>query len=196
MHETNLKSHAFNFDRHLLILDFLGTFSQIYGAALTSTVSDIAFQNSGDGQSAINELLIELFRVLLRKSDRTVIDLTDKKQGVTRLSNKLIVKGNGEQAKMIDFEDLDAEILQSYLHRILQLLVSLTSQPYPYLLLNPSIHQAMHTACGHLLSLSELKAQKLSASLDLILDLTKNLILTCKINSQTTSANELINILT
>jgi len=68
-------------------------------------------------------LLIEIFRVLLRKSDRTVIDLTEKKQGVTRLSNKIFIKGNGEQAKMIDFEDLDAEILQNYLHRLLSFLI-------------------------------------------------------------------------
>jgi hypothetical protein len=150
--------------------------------------------------------LIELFRVLLKKCDRTVIDLGDKKGagsgngggsggGATRLANKIMLKGNGEQAKMIDFEDLDAEILQNYLHRILTFLITLTSQAYPYMLLNASIHQAMHTACAHLLSLSELKAQKLTGSLDLILDLTKNLILTAKINSQTTSANELLNVL-
>ena len=59
----------------------------------------------------------------MRKSDRTVIDLTEKKQGVTRLSNKIFIKGNGEQAKMIDFEDLDAEILQNYLHRLLSFLI-------------------------------------------------------------------------
>ena len=59
----------------------------------------------------------------MRKSDRTVIDLTEKKQGVTRLANKIFIKGNGEQAKMIDFEDLDAEILQNYLHRLLAFLI-------------------------------------------------------------------------
>ncbi len=140
--------------------------------------------------------MIELFRVLLRKSDRTVIDLSDKKQGMARLSSKLIVKNNGETAKMIDFEDLDAEILQTYLVRLLKWTIDLTSQPYPYMLLNPAIHTALHTAVAHLLTLSELKAQKMSDSLPLVLDLAKNLILTSKIHSATTSAQELVNALT
>lgn len=82
--------------------------SSIYGASAHQIISDLAFPNSGDSQISVNELIIELFRVLLRKTDRTVIDLSDKKQGMTRLSSKLIVKNNGETAKMIDFEDLDA----------------------------------------------------------------------------------------
>ena len=159
-------------------------------------ISDIAFPNSGDSQISVNELIIELFRVLLRKTDRTVIDLSDKKQGITRLSSKLIVKNNGETAKMIDFEDLDAEILQTYLIRLLKWTIYLTSQPYPYMLLNPAIHTALHTAVTHLLTLSELKAQKMSDSLTLVLDLAKNLILTSKIHSATTSAQELVNALT
>ena len=133
---------------------------------------------------------------MLRKTDRTVIDLSDKKQGMARLSSKLIVKNNGETAKMIDFEDLDAEILQTYLLRLLQWTIELTSQPYPYMLLNASIHTALHAAVGHILTLSELKAQKMSATLPLVLDLAKNLILTAKINSATTSAQELVNALT
>ncbi len=90
-------------------------------------ISDIAFPNSGDSQISVNELIIELFRVLLRKTDHTVIDLSDKKQGIARLSSKLIVKNNGETAKMIDFEDLDAEILQTYLVRLLKWTIDLTS---------------------------------------------------------------------
>ncbi len=159
-------------------------------------ISDIAFPNSGDSQISVNELIIELFRVLLRKTDRTVIDLSDKKQGIARLSSKLIVKNNGETAKMIDFEDLGAEILQIYLLRLLKWTIELTSQPYPYMVLNPAIHTALHTAVAHLLTLSELKAQKMSDTLPLVLDLAKNLILTSKIHSATTSAQELVNSLT
>ena len=159
-------------------------------------ISDLAFPNAGDSQISVNELIIELFRVLLRKTDRTVIDLSDKKQGTARLSSKLIVKNSGETAKMIDFEDLDAEILQTHLVRLLQWTIELTSQPYPYMLLNPAIHTALHTAVCHLLTLSELKAQKMSDSLPLVLDLAKNLILTSKIHSATTSAQELVNALT
>ena len=159
-------------------------------------ISDLAFPNAGDSQISVKELIIELFRVLLRKTDRTVIDLSDKKQGTARLSSKLIVKNSGETAKMIDFEDLDAEILQTHLVRLLQWTIELTSQPYPYMLLNPAIHTALHTAVAHLLTLSELKAQKMSDSLPLVLDLAKKLILTSKIHSATTSAQELVNALT
>lgn len=98
----------FNLERHFLVLESLGVMSSIYGASAHQIISDLAFPNSGDSQISVNELIIELFRVLLRKTDRTVIDLSDKKQGMTRLSSKLIVKNNGETAKMIDFEDLDA----------------------------------------------------------------------------------------
>jgi len=170
--------------------------SSIYGASMHQIISDLAFPNAGDSQISVNELIIELFRVLLRKTDRTVIDLSDKKQGTARLSSKLIVKNSGETAKMIDFEDLDAEILQTHLVRLLQWTIELTSQPYPYMLLNPAIHTALHTAVCHLLTLSELKAQKMSDSLPLVLDLAKNLILTSKIHSATTSAQELVNALT
>lgn len=169
--------------------------SSIYGASLHQIIGDLAFPNSGDSQISVNELIIELFRVLLRKTDHTVIDLSDKKQGMARLSSKIILKNSGETAKMIEFEDLDSEILQTYLIRLLQWTINLTSQPYPYMLLNPAIHTALHMAIAHLLTLSELKAQKMSDSLPLVLDLAKNLILTAKIHSATTSAQELVNAL-
>ena len=142
--------------------------------------------------------MIELCRILLRKTDRTVIDLSDKKQGgMTRISTKLIVRNSGESSKMVDFEDLDPELLQTYLTRLLHWTVQLTSQPYPYLLLTPPVHTALHTAVVHLLSLSELKAQKMTDStLPLVLDLARNLILTAKIHSVTASAQELVNALT
>ena len=91
VNEANLKSQVFNLDRHFLVLEVLGVLSSIYGASLHQAISEIAFHNAGESQTSANELLIEMFRVLLRKTDRTVIDLSDKKQGngLTRLSGKV-----------------------------------------------------------------------------------------------------------
>ena len=39
----------------------------------------------------MNELVLELFRILLEKTDRTVIDLSERKQR----ANKVLIRGEG-----------------------------------------------------------------------------------------------------
>jgi hypothetical protein len=73
-------------------------------------------------------------------------------------------QGNFKQ-NIIHYEDLDADMIENYLVRLLQFLISITSTSMPYLLMHAYVSAALHMAVINILSVSELKGQRISTRL-------------------------------
>jgi hypothetical protein len=78
-------------------------------------------------------------------------------------------------------------MIENYLVRLLKFLNSITSNSMPYSLMPAYVSTALHMAVIHILSVSELKGQRMSSgaslSVILILELARNLVVTSKSNS-------------
>jgi hypothetical protein len=126
VYESIVKSPVFSLDRYLDLLKVIEDLSALYGANLSTLLQELAFQ----GETSVNELVLELTRVLLEKTDRTVIDLSDRKIRASRLLNR----GEGHQKAYV-YEELDSDLIEDYLLKILTFLTKITSTGMPYLLL-------------------------------------------------------------
>ena len=77
--KASYKSAQVNMDRYLLVLETVGTLSMHYGASVSDLLVDLYFKAA---EQPLHDVLLTLTRLLLTKTDRTVLDFTDKLQRV------------------------------------------------------------------------------------------------------------------
>lgn len=112
------KGSAVNMDRYLQVLETVGCLANHYGAGVLDLLTELYF-----GLDPLQESLLTLTRLLLAKTDRTVIDLSDKLQKTKQLHQNSSV-----------WAELDAEVLEGWVSRALKALIDLTSTATPWML--------------------------------------------------------------
>ena len=85
-------------DRYLQVLETVGYLAKYYGAGVLDLLTKLYF-----GLDPLQESVLTLTRLLLAKTDRTVIDLSDKLQKTKQLHQTSSV-----------WAELDAEVLEGW----------------------------------------------------------------------------------
>lgn len=71
--KSTFKGSTVSMDRYLQVLETVGCLAKHYGAGVLDLLTELYF-----GVDPLQESLLTLTRLLLAKTDRTVIDLSDK----------------------------------------------------------------------------------------------------------------------
>lgn len=82
------------------------------------------------------------------------------------------------QVRALQYGTLDVDVIELYLKRILGFLKAVTASQYPWVLLPAAVHAGVQTAVCHMLSVSELKGQRLYSGhpvMGLVFEVARNL---------------------
>ena len=94
------------------------------------------------------------------------------------------------QVRALPYSTLDVDVIELYLKRVLAFLKVVTASHFPWVLLPAAVHARVQTGVCHMLSVSELKGQRLYSGhpvMGLVFEVARNLAL-----SSPGSANEVV----
>eukprot|EP00347_Sterkiella_histriomuscorum_P004192 403361395 len=176
----NKVKNGLKLDAYQHILRVLEQIAQVYGANLSQLVNSICF---ADNDYNINDLICEIFKLIVQKTDQTSIDLSDKSSTQKDLikPNKMQRKDDNSSTPVIktfQLQYLDSYTLEQNLISLLDFIISITQHSSLYMLLVQNEKVKLESVLFTILSFSQLKYQNINHDVKMkILELTKNVIL-------------------